>query len=509
MSVTIQNDKETAFILYLTENFIEEMANYLFNADFGGFMSERFLINFASCALAAFLILFGTASAASGQQKKENKTQKAFVEFTPLLVNLVREAAQPLSGDSRDYDPLLELIGDSRFVMLGESTHGTHEFYRERARITRRLIEEKGFNAVVLEADWTDAARVNDYIQGRGSDKTAQKALSGFTRFPRWMWQNTDFADFVNALRNINGSRPTQSETRVGVYGMDLYGLAESIDVVINHLKSVDPEAARRARKRYGCFARFREEPQRYGLEVSNKTTRSCEKEAEQQLQELQQMTANDNSDDDESDKKDDLFDAYQNAKVVKSAEAYYRTIYNKRVSSWNLRDKHMFETLVALLKHLDSTTKEKSKIVVWAHNTHQGDAQATYMAEQGEWNVGQLIRQQYRKDAVLVGFTTYAGYVRAASEWDGFDERKRVRPALEGSYSALFHKTGVPNFLLLLRDRGKLSEELSRSALERAIGVIYLPQTERQSHYFYAQIAKQFDAVIHYDVTSAVKRLY
>lgn len=473
-------------------------------------MSERFFTSFAFYMLVAFLILTGTAQAACGQQKNENKTKQTFVELTPSLVNLVRESARPLRGDNRDYEPLLELIGDSRFVMLGESTHGTHEFYRERARITRRLIEEKGFNAVVLEADWTDAARVNDYIQSRGTDKTAQKALSGFTRFPRWMWQNTAFNDFVDALRNINDSRTPQSGApRVGVYGMDLYGLAESIDAVINYLKSVNPEAARRARKRYGCFARFREDSQRYGLEVSNKTTRSCEQETEQQLQELRQMMANGNPGDAEHSRRNDLFNAYQNANVVNRAEAYYRTIYNEGVSSWNLRDKHMFDTLNALIKHIESNSRGKAKIVVWAHNTHQGDARATYMAEQGEWNVGQLIRQQYQKDAILVGFTTYAGYVRAASQWGGFDERKRIRPALEGSYSALFHKTGVPNFLLLLRDQGKLSEELSRSALERAIGVIYLPQTERQSHYFYAQMAKQFDAVIHYDVTSAVKRLY
>lgn len=471
-------------------------------------MFKRFFTRFARRPLAAFLIVFGTVLTVCAQQKIGNKTQKTSAEFTSSLVNLVRESAHPLKGDDRDYDPLLKLIGDARFVMLGESTHGTHEFYRERARITRRLVEEKGFNAVVLEADWSDAERVNRYVRGEGHDKTADKALSGFTRFPRWMWQNTDFRDFVSALRNLNDSRSTEAN-RVGVYGMDLYGMDESSDAVINYLQSVDREAARRARKRYGCFSRFREEPQRYGLEVSSKTTRSCEKEAQQQVQELRQIMANRRSSNAAQNETSDLFNAFQNASVVKNAEAYYRTIHNRGVSSWNLRDQHMFETLNALLEHLDSTTGKKSKIVVWAHNSHQGDARATDMAERGEWNVGQLVRQKYNQDAVLVGFTTYAGHVRAAAEWGGFDERRRVRPALEGSYSALFHKTGVPNFLLLLRDNGRVSEELSQTALERAIGVLYLPQTERQSHYFYARMAKQFDAVIHFDATTAVKRLY
>jgi erythromycin esterase-like protein len=454
-------------------------------------------------------LIFSASIFTNFAQEKKNKARNANTQ-TPSsdvsVVNLVRQAAHPIAGNERDYDPLMDLIGDARFVMLGEATHGTHEFYRERARITRRLIEEKGFNGVVLEADWTDVHRVNRYIQGESNDENAEKALSGFTRFPRWMWRNTDFRDFVNTLRNYNNSRSSNG-TRARIYGMDLYSLSESIDAVVNYFKSVDAEAARRARKHYGCFSQYRENPQLYGLDVHSGTTRSCQKDVQQQFDELQQLVTKQEQNNNQAD--EELFNAFQNARIVKNAEAYYRTIYQRNISSWNLRDQHMSDTLNALIAHLDLLGGERAKIVVWAHNTHQGDARMTERAAVGEHNVGQLIRQKYGKDSVLVGFTTYSGYVRAASEWGGYDERKRVRPALEGSYSALFHKTGVPNFLLQLRDGGKVSDVLSHNRLERAIGVIYLPQTERASHYFHARLAKQFDAVIHFDVTSAVERIH
>jgi erythromycin esterase-like protein len=394
----------------------------------------------------------------------------------------------------------MEMIGDARFVMLGEATHGTHEFYMERARITRRLIEEKGFDAVVIEADWTQVNRVNRYIQNKGKDTGAEKALSDFDRFPRWMWRNVEFRDFVDSLRAIN-ARPEITKP-VSIYGMDLYNWSDSAAETIDYFKQIDPEEARRARKHYGCFNRFRDEPQLYGLEVLNKTARSCQKEVQQQFVELQQLMDNSGSN-----KTDELFNALQNARVVKNAEAYYRATFQRNISSWNLRDTHMAETLEAIANHHKTKSDKPSKIVVWAHNSHQGDARMTDRARVREHNVGQLIRQRHGKDSVLVGFTTYTGYVRAALEWGGYDERKRVRPALQGSYSALFHKTGVPNFLLIMRE-GELSEVLSNDRLERAIGVIYLPRTERTSHYFHARLSKQFDAVIHLDVTTAVTRL-
>jgi erythromycin esterase-like protein len=386
--------------------------------------------------------------------------------------------------------------------MLGEATHGTHEFYRERARITRRLIEEKGFDAVVVEADWTEVARVDRYIRNEGKDASAKKALSDFTRFPRWMWRNTDFRDFVASLKTIN-ERPDFTG-RVRIYGMDLYGLSASSAAALDYLKKADPQAASRAGRRYGCLSRFREEPQMYGLSVSNKTARSCQKDVQQQFDELQQSMTKSAS----AAANDELFNAYQNARVVKNAEGYYRSLYERNISSWNLRDRHMAETLEAIAGYHQKKTGKPARIVVWAHNSHQGDARMTDRARIGEHNVGQLVRQRHGKDSVLVGFTTYTGHVRATAEWGGYDERKKVRPALEGSYSALFHKTGVPNFLLILRDGGRVSDTLATDRLERAIGVIYLPRTERTSHYFHARLSKQFDAVIHFDVSTAVTAL-
>lgn len=419
---------------------------------------------------------------------------------------LVKKFAHPISGNLRDYDPLLKTIGDARFVLLGEATHGTHEFYRERAAITRRLIEEKGFDAVVLEADWTDAYRANEFVRGASKDQTAEQSLAGFTRFPQWMWRNTDFRDLVTSIRSSNNSgKPNISPA--GIYGMDLYGLTESAAAVIEYLKRVEPEAGNQATRSYACFDGYRDKPEQYGYVVSRDEKKSCEKQALEQFQEMEARfnhwlnTKNHQRD-------EDLFSAYQNARVVKNGEAYYRLSYKGNFSTWNLRDGHMAETLHALAKYLDAVGKAKSKVVVWAHNTHQGDARMTEMGESGELNVGHLMRQANDKDTVLVGFTTYTGEVIAASEWGGKGERMQVRPALTGSYGRLFHETGVPNFLLIFRGNERLTEELARPRLERAIGVIYKPETERQSHYFEARISKQFDAVIHFDVTSAVKTL-
>lgn len=425
---------------------------------------------------------------------------------TGSVVAAVRDAVRPLTGDERDYDSLMELIGDARFVLLGEATHGTHEFYRERARITRRLIEEKGFNTIVLEADFPDTLRVNAYVRGASSDRSASEALAGFKRFPRWMWRNTDVRDLVEWLRAHNDRRPAES-SKVGVHGMDLYSLFTSADAVVKYLKSVDPEAARRARKQYNCFRWFRNDPQGYGQAVAYGTSRSCEREVGQQFQEMQERVA-ERTARGELRPDDELLFALQHARVVKNGEAYYRTIYRSGVASWNLRDRHMAETIDELVNYSNTQGAARAKVIVWAHNSHLGDARATEANERGELNVGQLMRQRRGTGAVLIGFTTYTGKVRAAREWGGSGERRTVRPSLAGSYGALFHETGVPNFLLPLRNGGKLSDELAQARLERAIGVIYLPQTERQSHYFRARLAQQFDAVIHFDVTSAVEPL-
>ena len=413
----------------------------------------------------------------------------------------MRSAIYPVNGETADHSPLLELVGDARFVLLGEGSHGTHEFYATRAAITRRLIEEKGFTAVAIEADWPDAYRVNRFVRGEGDDETANKALSGFRRFPTWMWRNTVVLDFVLWLREFNAGRDAQ--TKAGFFGLDLYSLFNSMEAVVGYLDRVDPEAAMRARYRYGCFEHFGEDSQAYGYVASFDVSRSCEDEAINQLVELQRR----GMDGLHRGGADDFFDAEQNARLVKNAEEYYRSMFRGRRSSWNLRDTHMVETVEALVSYLTRQGREP-KIVVWAHNSHLGDARATEMGRHGELNVGQLIRQKYGDAAVLVGFTTYTGTVTAATDWDEPGERKRVRPALPESYEHAFHDVGVPGFFLPLNNGAGDLPLFSQPRLERAIGVIYRPETERVSHYFEADMPSQFDAVYHFDETRAVEPL-
>jgi erythromycin esterase-like protein len=411
---------------------------------------------------------------------------------------------RPLTGGVQDYDGLLELVADARVVLLGEASHGTHEFYRERARITRRLIQEKGFMAVAVEADWPDAYRVNRWVRCVGEDQSALDALGDFQRFPRWMWRNRDVLAFVEWLRRHNES--VGSDRRVGFYGLDLYSLFSSIEAVIGFLEQVDPEAAQRARYRYGCFEDFGEDTQAYGYAAEFGLSQSCEDQALQQLREVQRQAFNQSRGDGKI-PQDEYFYAEQNARLVKNAEEYYRTMFRGRISSWNLRDRHMAETLEALLAHFDRNGG-RSKIVVWEHNSHIGDARATTMGESGEWNLGQLAREYRGEEAVLVGFSTYVGTVTAASDWDAPAKRKRVRPAIPGSWEALFHDVEYADFLLPLRVQAPTSEALNQIRLERAIGVIYRPDTERVSHYFEAFLPQQFDAVIHLDETRAVEPL-
>jgi erythromycin esterase-like protein len=420
-------------------------------------------------------------------------------------IEAVREGARPLTGAAEDYDPLMEMIGGARFVLLGEASHGTHEFYRERAQITKRLIKEKGFTAVAVEADWPDAYRINRYVRGVGSDAESVDALGDFKRFPAWMWRNADVLDFVGWLRSHNDELGPNG-AKVGFYGLDLYSLYTSIEEVLGYLDKVDPEAARRARYRYSCFEHFGEDTQAYGYAASFGLTGSCEEDVVSQLIELRRRAA-EYARRDGRVAADEFFYAEQNARLIKNAEEYYRSMFRGRVSSWNLRDRHMAETLHALAAHLEGEGRQ-AKVVVWAHNSHLGDARATQMGGRGELNVGQLVRERYGLDSVLVGFSTYTGTVTAASDWGGPAERKRVRPGLDGSYEALFHGVGLPRFLLSLRGETEAVAGLRKSQLERAIGVIYLPETERVSHYFYARLPDQFDAVLHFDETRAVEPL-
>ena len=423
----------------------------------------------------------------------------------PIIKDLVRDAAHPLTGVGTDYDPLLAFLGDAHFVLLGEASHGTHEFYRQRAQITKRLIQERGFTAVAVEADWPDAYRVNKYVRGQGGDADAVEALAGFKRFPAWMWRNADILDFIGWLRAHNDSLPSGA-VKTGLYGLDLYSLHASIEAVLNYLDKVDPDGAQRARHRYACFEHFGEDPQEYGYAAGLGLSHTCESEVIAQLIDLQKR-AREYAQRDGRIAADDFFYAEQNARLVKNAEQYYRTMFRGRVSSWNLRDTHMTQTLESLTEHL-AIEGQRPKIVVWAHNSHLGDARATQMGQSGEWNVGQLVREKHRRDCVLIGFTTYTGTVTAASDWGGPAERKNVRPARPGSYESLFHDIGMPAFLLALPAGAHVAKGLREPMLERAIGVIYRPESELASHYFRARLADQFDAVIHFDQTRAVEPL-
>jgi erythromycin esterase-like protein/predicted phosphoribosyltransferase len=418
---------------------------------------------------------------------------------------VVRERARPLRGDPAQYDALLEGIGDARLVLLGEATHGTHEFYRERAFITRRLIVEKGFSAVAVEGDWPDAYRINRYVRGGGGEHDAIEALAGFGRFPTWMWRNADVLDFIGWLRTRNDAR--RVDERAGFYGLDLYSLHASIDAVLTYLDKVDPEAAARARRRYGCFDRFGDRLQEYGYAATLGLHASCEREVITQLLELHRQRL-DYARRDGRVAADEFFFAEQNARLVKNAEEYYRTMFGGRAASWNLRDRHMADTLEALLRFLGTPSAGDARVVVWAHNSHIGDARATEMGQGGELNLGQLVRERYGAAAVLVGFTTHTGTVTAATDWDGPARRRHVRPALPGSYERLFHDAGIPRFLLSLRTDLDLASALAGPHLERAIGVLYLPESERSSHYFHARLPEQFDYVLHFDDTRAVEPL-
>jgi erythromycin esterase-like protein len=413
----------------------------------------------------------------------------------------LRDVAHLLDGTERDFGPLLERVGDAHFVLLGEGSHGTHDFYQQRAEITKRLIIEKGFTAVAVEADWPDAYRVNRYVRGDGDDANAGEALAGFQRFPTWMWRNTVVLDFVEWLRDENSSRNTNGKT--GFFGLDLYSLFNSMRTVVDYLERVDPDAARRARYRYSCFEHFGENSQAYGYAASFDLSRSCEDEAVNQLVELERRAIEYLG----QAGGDDFFDAAQNARLVKNAEEYYRSMFRGRQSSWNLRDTHMVETVEALTSHYARHGRDP-KIVVWAHNSHLGDARATEMGKRGELNVGQLVRQRHGSDAVLVGFTTYSGTVTAAHDWDDPGEQRRVLPAIPDSYEHGFHQTGMPRFFLDLCDGGANTRLMAAPRLERAIGVVYRPETERVSHYFLADMPRQFDAVFHFDETRALEPL-
>jgi len=432
-----------------------------------------------------------------GEQGWEEEAPRArrVARAPARLPELIAQAAEPFSSiaDAR-LEPLLERIGGARVVLLGEATHGTSEFYRMRARITRELVERKGFSIVAVEADWPDAARIDHYVRHRETPPAEWKA---FTRFPEWMWRNTDVQAFVDWLHRYNMNRPYAD--RVGFFGLDVYSLSTSIQAVLAYLDDVDPAAARVARERYGCLTPWEADPATYGRMALSGRYRECERDVTSMLTDLLRKRLQYSERDGER-----YFDATQNARVVADAERYYRIMYYGSAESWNLRDRHMYDTLEALLQAGGS----RAKAVVWEHNSHIGDARYTEMSSRGELNIGQLVREAYGNECYLIGFGTDSGTVAAADDWDGPMRVKEVRGSHAESYERQCHESGVASFLLALGPERELRRRLTEPRLERAIGVIYRPQTELASHYFQAVLPRQFDEYCWFDRTSAVTPL-
>ena len=412
------------------------------------------------------------------------------------LSALLRSHAEPLPApDAPDFADPFERFADARIVLLGEATHGTHEFYAARAAITRRLIEKHGFNIVAVEGDWPDIARIDDYVR---HNAPRPRAGEPFVRFPTWMWRNEEVQAFADWLHRHNAAQP--EDRRASMRGLDVYSLKESMHAVVAYLDEHAPDEAREAKRRYGCLTPWQDEPQLYGHAVTRGGLAKCEDIMVAQLDDLLkhriELIAQDG---------DQYFDAEQNARIVRAAERYYRAMYRGAVESWNLRDRHMFDTLQSLMAH----TKE-ARAVVWAHNSHVGNADATAMGWQGEFNIGELVRKSYGEQAVLIGFGTDRGTVAAASDWGAEMRVMQVRPARDDSWEGAFRGTGVARSLTDWRGgaRAELKEALGQSLLERAIGVVYRPQSELASHYFEAVLADQFDAFVWFEESMAVTPL-
>lgn len=417
----------------------------------------------------------------------------------PNLPELIYESSEHFASiDHVNLDNLLERIGESRLVLMGEASHGSTEFYDMRARITKELIEKKGFNIIAVEADWPDASHIDSYVRGRPVDPLLKS--QPFTRFPTWMWANHSIVEFSHWMKSHNDNI-TDPAKSVGFYGLDLYSLGASIEMVLDYLESVDPATAEVARVRYGCLLPWADDPSVYGRVVLTRQYKSCEESALAMLTDLLKKRLDYSSADGER-----FFNAEQNAQLIANAERYYRTMYYAEQNSWNQRDQHMFDTLEAVLDFRGAD----AKAIVWAHNSHIGDARATQMSARGELNIGQLVRQKYGHAAYLIGFGTDHGTVAAASEWGGPMEVKPVRPSHLDSYERVCHEVNTDNFLLPLRHplQAMVRERLLAERLERAIGVIYRPETELQSHYFYASLPQQFDEYIWFDESHAVEPL-
>ncbi len=417
---------------------------------------------------------------------------------SPQLVNALRAAAEPLPApeNTAEFGACFDRFGDATVVMLGEATHGTSEFYRARAAITRHLIEHHGFNVIAVEADWPDAARIDNYVRHQAA---RPRRGDVFARFPTWMWRNVEVLEFADWLRDYNA--PLIERRQVSFHGLDVYSLSESIHAVLAYLDGIDPDGAKRARHRYGCLTPWQDEPAQYGRAVLYDERAVCEDGVVAQLRDMLEHRLDYLRHDG-----DDWFDALQNARIVRAAERYYRIMYRGSTDSWNLRDRHMFDTLQALMGYRGAGTKA----VVWAHNSHIGNAAATAMGWHGEFNIGELVRIAYGSEAALIGFGTDTGTVAAASDWGADMQIKTVQPARSDSYEHAFRRTGHARSLTDWRNgrNRELADLLRAPLLERAIGVVYRPETERSSHYFEAVLSEQFDAFVWFEQTRAVTPL-
>jgi erythromycin esterase-like protein len=422
--------------------------------------------------------------------------------------DLVRVAAQPLampfSGDDPALETLIARCRGAEVVLIGESTHGTHEFQALRAALTARLVASEGFNAIALEADWPSARRLHRHTIGGDGGSNAADALEGFRRFPQWMWRNSDMLDFAGWLRQHN--QPLPEHLRVHLHGLDLYSMNESIHEVVSYLERIDPAEARRFAGRYACFDHFGGDTRRYGLFAGTGISRNCEEEVVGALAELRMKKASLLAWDGDA-AAEAFFSAERNAAAVADAESYYRTMFRGDIHSWNLRDRHMMDTLLAAMDR----RRERhgtARTIVWAHNSHVGDASATTMGRRGEFSLGELARSHFGDRAVLVGLTTSHGTVTAADDWDAPARRMELLPPLAHSCELAFHKTGLPAFLLEPTANEALAQALSAPLLQRAIGVVYRRDSERGSHYLTADLTKQFDVLIHIDTTRALEPL-
>ena len=464
-------------------------------------MDKTFLTLIAAAAAALLPALGACGSAATGDTPAQLGSAVPLAAATGQedAVAAVAAAARPLAGAPADHDEILGALGGATRVMLGESTHGTQEYYRERARLTQRLVREQGFNAIAIEGDWTPTYRLNLYVRGAGPYRSAEEALGGYENFPKWMWANAEFRDMVDRLRAWNLGRP--AEQRVGLYGMDVYDLFDAADAVQAYLKAEHPEMARLAARNYRCFHPYKRSTEAYAL-ATREPRSSCRKQAEAVLAAMRTLPRPA-----EAAAAETHFAALRSAASVAAAEDYYRTAAVGSLA-WNVRDRHMADNVDEIAGHVAAVSGRPGKVVMWSHNTHTGDARATGAANRGELNLGQLMRERHDRNAFLVGFMSYAGTVMAAPEWGVSGRVYELRPALSHSHAGLFHRTGLPAFSLLLRGRKEIAQALSQPMLQRAVGVVYQPHTERQSHYFPAHLPEQFDAVMFFDRSRAVTAL-